>query len=122
NTASIRAMVKHYEEDKEFIYSLDIEHLDAMRQRGRMEGGEKGEIHTTRAREGNAVRRYCLSGCSDLRGALAAAQTRPGRRRQGDHQDQQPDMGKPWPEPDYGRRVGKARLHRSDSATRYPEP
>ena len=36
NTASIRAMVKHYEEDKEFIYSLDIEHLDAMRQRGRI--------------------------------------------------------------------------------------
>jgi hypothetical protein len=29
-------MVKHYEEDKEFIYSLDIEHLDAMRQRGRI--------------------------------------------------------------------------------------
>ena len=36
NTASIRAMVKHYEEDKKFIYSLDIEHLDAMRQRGRI--------------------------------------------------------------------------------------
>jgi hypothetical protein len=36
NTASILAMVKHYEEDKEFIYSLDIEHLDAMRQRGRI--------------------------------------------------------------------------------------
>ena len=36
NTASIRAMVKHYEEDKEFIYSLDIEQLDAMHRRGRI--------------------------------------------------------------------------------------
>ncbi|MCC0016469.1 MAG: hypothetical protein H6878_09380 [Rhodobiaceae bacterium] len=31
NTASIGAMVKHYEEDKEFIYGLDIHHLDAAR-------------------------------------------------------------------------------------------
>jgi hypothetical protein len=31
NTASIYAMVKHYQEDKEFIYGLDIRHLDAMR-------------------------------------------------------------------------------------------
>ena len=29
NTASISAMVKHYAEDKEFIYGLDIQHLDA---------------------------------------------------------------------------------------------
>jgi hypothetical protein len=29
NTASIRAMVKHYAEDKHFIYGLDIQHLDA---------------------------------------------------------------------------------------------
>ncbi len=29
NTASISAMVKHYAEDKEFIYGLDIKHLDA---------------------------------------------------------------------------------------------
>jgi hypothetical protein len=36
NTAAIAAMVKHYEEDKEFIYGLDIRHLDAMRQRGRI--------------------------------------------------------------------------------------
>jgi len=36
NTASIAAMVKHYEEDKEFIYGLDIKHLDAMRESGRM--------------------------------------------------------------------------------------
>lgn len=31
NTASILAMIKHYEEDKDFIYGLDIKHLDAMR-------------------------------------------------------------------------------------------
>jgi hypothetical protein len=31
NTASIAAMVKHYEEDKHFIYGLDIKHLDAAR-------------------------------------------------------------------------------------------
>jgi hypothetical protein len=29
NTASIGAMVKHYAEDKEFIYGLDLKHLDA---------------------------------------------------------------------------------------------
>ena len=28
NTASIAAMVKHYDEDKDFIYGLDIKHLD----------------------------------------------------------------------------------------------
>jgi sulfite exporter TauE/SafE len=33
NTASIAAMVKHYEEDKDFIYGLDIKHLDEMRAR-----------------------------------------------------------------------------------------
>ena len=36
NTASIYAMVKHYAEDKEFIYGLDIRQLDLMRERGRM--------------------------------------------------------------------------------------
>src|SRR5690606_235607 len=30
-TASIRAMVNHYAEDKHFIYALDIQHLDAGR-------------------------------------------------------------------------------------------
>lgn len=29
NTASILAMINHYAEDKEFIYGLDIQHLDA---------------------------------------------------------------------------------------------
>ncbi len=33
NTASISAMVKHYAEDKDFIYGLDIKNLDAMRER-----------------------------------------------------------------------------------------
>ncbi len=32
NTASIGAMVKHYAEDKDFIYGLDIKHLDAAQQ------------------------------------------------------------------------------------------
>lgn len=36
NTASIYAMVKHYAEDKEFIYGLDIRQLDLMRERGRI--------------------------------------------------------------------------------------
>lgn len=31
NTASIGAMVRHYRQDKEFIYGLDIKHLDAAR-------------------------------------------------------------------------------------------
>jgi hypothetical protein len=31
NTAAIIAMVRHYEEDKAFIYGLDIRHLDAAR-------------------------------------------------------------------------------------------
>lgn len=31
NTAAIGAMVKHYKEDKQFIYGLDIKHLDEMR-------------------------------------------------------------------------------------------
>jgi hypothetical protein len=31
NTAAIGAMVKHYKEDKDFIYGLDIKHLDEMR-------------------------------------------------------------------------------------------
>lgn len=31
NTASITAMIRHYAEDKKFIYELDIRHLDAQR-------------------------------------------------------------------------------------------
>jgi hypothetical protein len=33
NTASISAMISHYAEDKEFIYGLDIQHLDAAKKR-----------------------------------------------------------------------------------------
>lgn len=33
NTASIAAMLNHYAEDKEFIYSLDLKALDAMKAR-----------------------------------------------------------------------------------------
>jgi hypothetical protein len=35
NTAAIVAMLKHYVEDKEFIYGLDLKHLDEMRARRR---------------------------------------------------------------------------------------
>lgn len=31
NTASVAAMLRHYAEDKRFIYTLDIQHLDAMK-------------------------------------------------------------------------------------------
>ena len=31
NTASVGAMLRHYAEDKKFIYSLDSKHLDEMR-------------------------------------------------------------------------------------------
>ena len=33
NTASIAAMVKHYADDKDFIYGLDIKNLDASKLR-----------------------------------------------------------------------------------------
>jgi hypothetical protein len=33
NTASIFAMVRHYKEDKDYIYGLDIRHLDENRAR-----------------------------------------------------------------------------------------
>jgi len=33
NTASIGALVKHYKEDKHFIYTLDLKYLDEMRNR-----------------------------------------------------------------------------------------
>ena len=31
NTACVGAKLRHYAEDKKFIYSLDIKHLDEMR-------------------------------------------------------------------------------------------
>ena len=33
NTASMIAMVRHYAEDKEYIYSIDIRHLDEMKKK-----------------------------------------------------------------------------------------
>jgi len=33
NTASIWAMLSHYEEDKDFIYGLDLKYLDEMKKR-----------------------------------------------------------------------------------------
>ncbi len=41
NTAAIVAMLRHYVEDKEFIYGLDLKHLDEMRAR-RRKGGSDG--------------------------------------------------------------------------------
>lgn len=35
NTAAVIAMLRHYHEDKHFIYGLDIKHLDEMRNRRR---------------------------------------------------------------------------------------
>lgn len=35
NTAAIVAMLRHYADDKSFIYGLDIKHLDEMRKRKR---------------------------------------------------------------------------------------
>ncbi len=39
NTAAILAMLKHYKEDKTFIYSLDIRHLDEIKAR-KAKGGQ----------------------------------------------------------------------------------
>lgn len=39
NTAAIFAMVRHYAHDKEFIYGLDIRHLDERRAAAAIEGG-----------------------------------------------------------------------------------
>ncbi|MFU0504429.1 hypothetical protein [Pseudaminobacter sp. NGMCC 1.201702] len=33
NTAAIVAMLRHYSEDRHFIYGLDLKHLDEMRKR-----------------------------------------------------------------------------------------
>jgi len=35
NTVAILAMLRHYHDDKSFIYGLDIKHLDEMRRRKR---------------------------------------------------------------------------------------
>ena len=35
NTAAVVAMLRHYHEDKHFIYGLDLKHLDEMRKRRR---------------------------------------------------------------------------------------
>ena len=36
NTVAIWAMLKHYSEDKQFIYGLDLKHLDEMRRQKRI--------------------------------------------------------------------------------------
>lgn len=36
NTVAIWAMLKHYSEDKQFIYGLDLKHLDEMRRQRRI--------------------------------------------------------------------------------------
>lgn len=35
NTASVIAMIRHYAEDKRWIYEIDIRHLDQMRRKAR---------------------------------------------------------------------------------------
>ncbi|MFO0754541.1 MAG: hypothetical protein U0411_14605 [Thermodesulfovibrionales bacterium] len=35
NTASIGAMIRHYAEDKEFIYAVDLRHLDRLKAKKR---------------------------------------------------------------------------------------
>lgn len=47
NSASILAMIRHYKEDKEHIYGLDIHHLDEGRAR---KAKEESLIGTTEAR------------------------------------------------------------------------
>jgi hypothetical protein len=42
NTASVTAMIRHYKEDKDHIYGLDIHHLDENRMRkAALEDGDK---------------------------------------------------------------------------------
>jgi len=36
NTASIWAMLRHYADDRDFIYGLDLKHLDEMRRQRRI--------------------------------------------------------------------------------------
>ena len=36
NTASILAMLRHYADDRDFIYGLDLKHLDEMRRQRRI--------------------------------------------------------------------------------------
>jgi hypothetical protein len=36
NTASICAMLRHYADDRDFIYGLDLKHLDEMRRQKRI--------------------------------------------------------------------------------------
>jgi hypothetical protein len=43
NTASIVAMIKHYSEDKERIYGLDLHYLDIMQRARQTKGGVHGE-------------------------------------------------------------------------------
>ena len=53
NTASVTAMIRHYAHDKEFIYGLDIKHLDANRaaQAQRAAGGTSAEGELAASRE-----------------------------------------------------------------------
>lgn len=47
NTASIVAMLRHYAQDKDFIYKIDIRHLDEAR--ARKAGGNIPQPHTEAA-------------------------------------------------------------------------
>ena len=88
-------MVKHYAEDKEFIYGLDIKHLDEMN-----EGALTMAQYTPPEQaEGHAVGRHRLRGRRDLRGALAAALHGLRRRCEGDAKRSRTRPGKPSAKP-----------------------
>jgi hypothetical protein len=52
NTASVTAMLRHYREDRDHIYGLDIHHLDEHRARRRAEADTAAGSPQPRAMEG----------------------------------------------------------------------
>ena len=52
NTASVTAMLRHYREDRDHIYGLDIHHLDEHRARRRAEAAAPAGNPQSRAMEG----------------------------------------------------------------------
>lgn len=50
NTASVIAMIRHYAEDKQHIYGLDIRHLDENRLRATLQQAEQVVVRETSVR------------------------------------------------------------------------
>jgi hypothetical protein len=48
NTASVNAMTRHFNDDKDFIYGLDIRHLDAHRE-AKANGIKPGDLQRSAA-------------------------------------------------------------------------